>query len=171
VASVPVMQFGGGGFVLSFNFQPGNLGWIKASDRDISLFLQTYGMQAPNSARLHSFSDAVFIPDVMTGYTLAGEDADNAVLQTLDGSVKVALGADQVKLAAGDASFTLSATAAALSVGGSGFTTTPTGTVFAGLVTMPGGATIGGVPFGTHKHNVSGVQTGAGSVVAGGPIP
>lgn len=171
VASVPVMQFGGGGFVLSFNLQPGNLGWIKASDRDISLFLQTYGMQAPNSARLHSFSDAVFIPDVMTGYTLAGEDADNAVLQTLDGSVKVALGADQVKLAAGAASFTLSATQAVLDVSGAGFTTSAAGTVFAGPVTMPAGATISGVPFGTHKHAVAGIQTGAGTVTSGGPTP
>lgn len=159
VASVPVIQFGGGGFVLSFNLQPGNLGWIKANDRDISLFLQTYGAQAPNSMRMHSFSDAIFVPDVMTGYSLAGEDANNAVLQSLDGSVKVSLGAAQLKLAAGGASLVLTGAAATLDVGGAGFTTTSAGTTFAGPVIIEG------VNFGTHVHG--GVT--AGGATTGGP--
>lgn len=99
-ASLPVMQLGGGGFVLSFNLVPGNLGWIKASDRDISLFLQTYQESKPNTNRLHSFSDAVFIPDVMTGYNISEEDSGNAVLQNLSGTVKISLGIGKIKIAA-----------------------------------------------------------------------
>lgn len=100
VASVPVMNFGGGGFVLSFNLNPGDLGWIKASDRDISNFLKSYKQSSPNTFRAHDFSDSVFIPDVMTGYTIDGEDQENAVLQTLDGSVRVSLFPAKLKLTA-----------------------------------------------------------------------
>lgn len=149
IASVPVMQFGGGGCVLSFNLTPGDLGWIKANDRDISLMLQGYKDAAPNTLRKHSFADAVFIPDVMHGLTINAEDASHAVLQTLDGSVRIALWPDRLKLTAGALSMTMG----------------PTETTFAGHVAMPDGASIGGLEFGMHKH--PGVTTGAGT--SGGP--
>lgn len=91
VASIPVLQFGGGGYLLNFPLNPGNLGWIAANDRDISLFLQSYTDTPPNSGRMFSFSDGLFIPDVMTGYTISAGDAGNAVLQNLDGTVKISL--------------------------------------------------------------------------------
>lgn len=100
IASVPVYQIGGGDFLLSFNIKPGDLGWIHASDRDISLFLQSYSQSAPNTVRKHNFSDSVFYPDVMKGYTIAGEDTANAVLQNLDGSVRIALWPTKVKITA-----------------------------------------------------------------------
>lgn len=100
IASLPVIQIGGGGFVLSFNLVPGNLGWIKSNDRDISVFLQSYQQAAPGTNRTHSFSDAVFIPDVMMDYTISEEDAENAVLQSLDGSVKISLGIGKIKISA-----------------------------------------------------------------------
>lgn len=143
VASVPVMQMGGGGVVLNFNLKPGDLGWIKASDRDISLFLQSYKTTRPNTLRVHSFQDAMFLPDVMRGWTLAGEDADAAVLQTLDGGAKVSVKAGQVKLAVGGKSVTVSAAG----------------------TTIVGGLTVDGITFGTHKH--TNVSPGAG--VSGGP--
>lgn len=98
IASVPVLQIGGGGFILSYNLKSGDLGWIIANDRDISLFLQSYSEQKPNTFRTHDFADAFFIPDPMTGYTIAGEDQENAVLQSLDGSVKISLGSDYIKI-------------------------------------------------------------------------
>ena len=91
VASVPVLNIGGGGFFVNFNLPANSLGWIKASDRDISLFLQSYSESRPNTRRLHKFSDGLFIPDVMTGYTIDGEDAQAMVIQNLSGSVKIAL--------------------------------------------------------------------------------
>lgn len=100
VASVPVIQYGGGGFVVSAPIKAGNLGWIKANDRDISLFLQSFKNSAPNTIRKHSFSDAVFIPDVMTGYTIDGADTDNLVIQSLDGSTKISVGDAGIKLIA-----------------------------------------------------------------------
>lgn len=100
LVSVPVFQIGGGGFILNFNLKPGDLGWIKASDRDTSLFLQSYNEQRPNTKRMHSFSDGLFFPDVMRGYTINGEDAENAVLQNLDGTCRVAIWPDRVKITA-----------------------------------------------------------------------
>lgn len=140
IASVPVLQMGGGGFVLAFNLQPGDLGYIKANDRDTSLVMQAYRDNAPNTLRMHSFSDGVFIPHVMTGYTIAGEDADHAVLQSLDGSVKVSLGTDSLKLAAGALSIVIG----------------PSNITLNGPVVMPDGATIGGIAFGTHVHHKNG---------------
>lgn len=98
IASLPVLQLGGGGFIMSFPIAAGNLGWIKANDRDISLFKKTYSDAPPNTNRFHSFSDALFIPDVMTGYTIASEDQGNAVLQNLAGTVKIALFPNKVKI-------------------------------------------------------------------------
>lgn len=92
IAAVPVLQLGGGGFVVSFPISPGDLGWIKACDRDISLFKQTYSEGAgPPTQRLHNFADAMFVPDTMLrGVTIASEDANNLVIQNLAGTVKVA---------------------------------------------------------------------------------
>lgn len=100
VASIPVFQFGAGGFLLSFPIQAGDLGWIVASDRDISLFLQGYTESKPNTVRRQSFADAVFIPDAMRGYAIGEDDQDNAVLQSADGAVKITLSSTTIKIVA-----------------------------------------------------------------------
>lgn len=100
IASIPVLQIGGGNFMLNFNLLPGDLGWIRASDRDISLFLQSYSEEKPNTNRINSFSDSIFIPAIMKDYTIAAEDAEHAVLQNLAGTVRIALWPDKVKITA-----------------------------------------------------------------------
>lgn len=101
IASVPVMQFGGGGFVLRFPLVKGDTGWIKANDRDISLFKKNYNRTTPNTQRLHKFSDGVFIPDTMLrNIAIAGEDAGNAVLQNAAGTVKISLWNTLIKIIA-----------------------------------------------------------------------
>jgi hypothetical protein len=96
LASLPVLSLGGGGYTLNFPLVAGNLGWVMANDRDISIFLQSYAESPPNTNRMFDFADGLFIPDVMTGYTIAEEDAERCVLQNLDGSVKVTLGVDPI---------------------------------------------------------------------------
>lgn len=100
IASVPVIELGGGMFVLSFPLKPGDLGFIKANDRDISLFLQNLSESKPNTFRMHNFSDGVFIPAVLRDWTLDEEDADRVVLQSLDGTVRMAMGNDIIKFTA-----------------------------------------------------------------------
>ncbi|HZZ80041.1 MAG TPA: Gp138 family membrane-puncturing spike protein [Gemmataceae bacterium] len=99
VAAVPVLQMSGGGFMLRFPITPGDLGWIKSNDRDISLFKQTLQQAQPNTQRKHSFEDAIFIPQAAWNLiTLAEEDTANAVFQNYDGSVKIALWNDLIKI-------------------------------------------------------------------------
>lgn len=97
IASVKVITIGGGGFVLTFPLPAGAKGWIKACDRDISLYLQTGGQTHPPSKRFHSFSDGVFIPD-FSSFTIAGEDTEHATLQNQAGTIRIALWADRIKL-------------------------------------------------------------------------
>lgn len=89
LASLPVVQIGGGGFVINFPLKAGDFGYIKANDRDISLVMQSGGMAAPNTVRKHSFEDAVFIPVVDRGFTIA--DPDGVCLQTVDGNTAIVL--------------------------------------------------------------------------------
>ena len=165
VASVPVMMFGGDGVALSFNLKAGDLGWIKANDRDISLMTQGYKDSAPNTLRKHSFQDAVFIPDVMHGLTLDAEDQEHAVLQTLDGSVRVAIWPDRVKISAGSLYGEFGPANITLSNGGAGLVISPSGATAQGHFSFPDGVSIGGIEFGTHRH--TGVQPGGGT--SGGP--
>ncbi len=163
IASVPVLQIGGGGFVMSFPIKTGDLGWIKANDRDISFFLKTYANSAPNTQRKHSFSDAVFIPDsFMKDVTINEEDDDNLVIQSLDGSVRIALWDNQVKI-----------TAPAIILDTA--TTTCTGELIVdGDITSSTGditSTMGDVlaqSVSLHNHIHSGVTTGGGTT--GAPV-
>jgi hypothetical protein len=100
VASVPVLQLGGGGFVVSFPIAVNDIGWIKANDRDISIFKKTYSASSgPPTQRLHSFEDAMFIPDTMLqGVTIAEEDDANLVIQNYAGDVKISWWAGFIKL-------------------------------------------------------------------------
>jgi len=91
IRSVPVFQFGAGGHILSFNLKAGDLGWLKATDRDISLFMQSLRTSAPNTLRKHSFEDAVFFPDPMHGRTIAAEDAEHATFQNMNGTTRLAI--------------------------------------------------------------------------------
>lgn len=96
VQSVPVSQFGGGGYMLNFPLNPGDLGWLKANDRDISIFKQVWGLCSPNTARKHKFSDATFIPVVLVNFLIAAADSSNVVLQAADGSTRLSMGAGNV---------------------------------------------------------------------------
>lgn len=145
IASVPVLLLGGGGHMLSFNLKPGDFGWIKANDRDISMFLQSWSGGPPNTYRMHSFEDSLFIPDAMRGFTVPAGQEEAANLQSLDGSCRVSLGADYVELAAAGGVARIDAT----------------GFHFTG-----GTFIINGINFGTHHH--TGVTVGGG--VTGGPV-
>lgn len=109
IVKIPIFQIGGGGFVLNFPVKPGNMGWIKANDRDISLFMQSEKEAAPNTNRLHTFADAVFFPDAMFDYTIADEDVDRVVFQSNNGSAKISIGTDSIRLKVGAEVLELSA--------------------------------------------------------------
>lgn len=110
IANVPVYRFGGGGFFMRFPIKPGDLGWLKANDRDTSLIMQAGGEEEwPNTRRLHSFSDAMFFPDTFREWVIDGADVDAAVWQSLDGGARIALAAGSITLAIGAVKIEISA--------------------------------------------------------------
>ena len=72
--NIPVFRFGSGQFFMRFPIKPGDFGWLKANDKDISLIMQAQGQQEdwPNTERLHDFSDAMFFPDCVRGWLIDG---------------------------------------------------------------------------------------------------
>jgi Phage protein Gp138 N-terminal domain len=91
IAQLPVFSFGGGGFHINFPLKAGDLGWIFASDRDISLFMQTLTASKPNTMRRKRFGDGWFIPDVFYKYTINGADTNAMVIQSTDGTTRIAI--------------------------------------------------------------------------------
>lgn len=104
-AEVPVQFPGGGGFILVFPLKEGSLGWIKAADRDMSLFLQSYDVQPGNTPRIHCFEDGVFIPDVMHAFKMS--NGDGISIQTTDGANAVTVTDSSVVMKVGAATLTL----------------------------------------------------------------
>ncbi len=100
IKGVPVVTSGAGGFLITFNIQVGDLGWIDASDRDISLFKQSYSQSKPNTKRMHDYADSRFVPDIMTNFTVDDEDGAAMVIQNRDGTVKISLDEDRIKIKA-----------------------------------------------------------------------
>lgn len=135
VSGIPVYRFGGGGFFMRFPIKAGDFGWIKASDRDISLVFQRGGLEDwPNTTRMHKFSDAMFFPDTFKQWVISGENEDKAVWQTMDGETCISLGAGEIKHKVGYVSITVSSSGIA-------------------LVSPPGALTHNGINIGdTHTH-------------------
>lgn len=104
-AEVPTFVMGTGKFALVWPLNPGDLGWIKATDRDMSLFFQHYDAQAGNTPRIHSFEDAIFIPDAMKDFVVV--EPDGVSLQTLDGINSVSVSESGIKLVAGSTTLTI----------------------------------------------------------------
>jgi hypothetical protein len=149
LASIPVLALGCGTACIRFNLKAGDLGWISANDRDISLYMQTLAESAPNTQRLHSFSDAMFIPDKVRGYVINPADsAADIIIQTTDGAVAVTLGASGVNIRG-----------AAINITGA--------VAITGSLAVSGALTNAGIDVGkTHKH--SGVTSGSSNT--GAPI-
>lgn len=101
VVDVEVFSFGGGGFHINFPLGPGDLGWIKASDRDLSNYRASLGESPPASSVTHSFDSSLFLPDVFRKYVIQGEHADEAVFQSVNGTNRVAIGGGRIKIATG----------------------------------------------------------------------
>lgn len=184
IASVPVLALGGGGFSMTFPLKAGDRGWIEASDRDISLYMQSGQAAKPNTLRIHQFSDGRFIPDAFAQYTFDAEDANGMCLQSWDGTQKITINPANVTIKATNialiatqgismqagtgitrtaASITDLATGAVAITGGT-VTLNTTGTVgatFTGPAVVMPNAIINGVTQSTHKH--LGVQTGTGT--------
>ena len=162
VAAVPVYKISSGGFIINFPVKPGDLGWIKANDRDISSFVSTYAMASPNTQRKHSFKDAMFYPQAAWDLvSISEEDSANLVLQNYAGTCKISISETNVTVTAPNgvlfdtpvATFT-----GIIDVQNNNGESTPC-TVNGNIVTN-GDVIASGTSLHTHKHG--GVMTGGG---------
>lgn len=150
IAKVKAQMFGGGGFIMSFPYKEGDKGWVIAGDRDTSLYFQTGAEAPPNTSRIKSFSDGVFIPDNLLEVMFASEDMANFVLQSLDGTIKLTMGTEAITLKFQDNSIVLN-----------GVNTTITGPVI-----INDDLTVNGIVTATEGLNLSG-GTGNTAVLTG----
>ncbi len=167
IASVPVLQLGGGGFVLSFPIIPGDIGWIKSNDRDISNFKRSLTNTTPNTQRQHSFEDSIFIPDsMMRQVVINDDDADSVVIQSIDGTQRVAISATQVTITS-DTLVKIDSPLTEITgqiIGGTNPSYDRTATFNGDITTtgdVVGGSGSGNVSLNTHTHD--GVQPGGGN--------
>lgn len=162
VARVPVLALGSNRFAINFPLQPGDLGWIEASDRDISLYMQSLNEAQPNTLRLHSFEDARFIPDALRNFDV-GDVADDAMtIQVADGTTRITISPTMIHVKSAsnvhvEAAANITYEAATHTFKGPA--------TFEDRTTHLDGATINGIAHETHKHD--GVSSG--SATSGGP--
>jgi hypothetical protein len=186
LASITVLALGGGGVMIGFPVKAGDTGWIDASDRDISLFLQqfkagvanqTSTMLPPNTLRMHSFSDGRFIPDVLCNYVFpeALDPDTDMCIATTDGEAYIALNSATKNITAysqtGNATInlpagTLTAQAMAVSVTSQ---TTLTLAAAGDIVATCESFLINGVPHTTHTHKLANVAAGSETIESEGP--
>jgi hypothetical protein len=188
IANIPVLSLGGGGYHISFPIQPGDLGWIFASDRDLSIFKQNLSMAVPSHGRMRSFSDSFFIPDVFRKYTIQGADTNAMVIQSTNGDTRIAIDGNEIRITApGDVlvdtptatftgnvniqknltvtqntSVTGSATITGATTANGGFTAAS-----GQPCTLPSTATAGGINLNNHGHTqtaVNGQRTSGGMI-------
>lgn len=95
ISSIRVLQMGNAAFSVSLPIKPGDKGWILAADRDVSIF-QNQGLSAgpPNTDRMHSFQDGLFIPDAMSNGNAPAGQGDRVVIGANGGSAFMSFDAD-----------------------------------------------------------------------------
>lgn len=145
---IPVQWPGCQTALIRFNLQPGCLGLLKATDRDITLILQQMAEARPNTLRRHSFSDAFFIPADFREFTEGG--TGDVVIQMRDGANHISMGADDITLTVGSSELSLSGSSLSVTINGVALE-------YTGTALTIGGIDIG--PLHTHTTTSSGNPT------------
>lgn len=110
VSSVRVYQFGNAAFSMSLPIKPGDKGWIMAADRDISTFQQDIDQpNTPNTRRMRSFSDGLFIPDSMGMGDVPAPESDRVVIGAVSGGTILSFDANGFYITVGGVSVTITA--------------------------------------------------------------
>lgn len=96
LTDIPTLMLYGGDFVLSFPIKEGDVGWICAADRNISIFKQTLKMFAPATYEKHRYKDSFFVPNLINSFTINEEDKEAVLISLLDGNTRISIKTDTV---------------------------------------------------------------------------
>ena len=92
VLSVPVGMVYGGGWVFRPIYKAGDIGYVLYLDRDSDAVIAGGAEADPNTERLHSGDDAVFVGGVRTGSNqISGLPSGTLCMGTVDGSVSLSM--------------------------------------------------------------------------------
>lgn len=99
ILSVPVAMVCGGGYTFRPVYKSGDIGMVVYLDRDSDATIAG-GVEAdPNTERLHSGDDAVFIGGILAGNRKVAQFPSGAlVMGTNDGSVFLAIGKSGIEI-------------------------------------------------------------------------
>lgn len=154
---LPVHCPSGGDIVLSFPLKQGDTGWIIAGDRDIALFKQSLTISNPNTNRQHRLAFGFFLPDKVNGINISQDNANDFVIQTLDGATKIVLGTSKVDVVTNG---TLTGTCNSATITASQVdivgNVSITGTLAVSGAATAAEFTAGGIPYSSHVHTSSG---------------
>ncbi len=99
ILSVPVALVFGGGFVFRPVYKSGDIGAVLYLDRDSDAAIAGGGESNPNTERLHSGDDAVFIGGIRAGSKqISGLPSGTLCAGTETGSVYFAIGNDGITI-------------------------------------------------------------------------
>lgn len=92
VLAVPVSMVYGGGWVFRPIYKPGDIGVVLYLDRDSDAVIAGGAEADPNTERLHSGDDAIFLGGVRTGTNqITGLPSGTLCMATVDGSVYLSM--------------------------------------------------------------------------------
>lgn len=97
---IPVQVFGGGEFCLSFPIKQGDIGFLIASDSDISVWKKLLQLFAPATYQKHRYKDGIFFPLILNGFTFSADENNAVLLTSTDGNTKISLKPDYITISA-----------------------------------------------------------------------
>ena len=97
--TLPVCTPCGNGIFASFPLAVGDTGWIIAGDLDPSLFFKSPDSpQRQNTFERHEYRFGFFVPNTIGGYRIDSEDDGSLVIGTKNGSSKVVISNNGLKI-------------------------------------------------------------------------
>lgn len=163
---VPVMFSCAGGFTITHPIKQGDECLVTFSDRCIDLWWQSGGIQDPFDMRKHDLSDgfAFFKPQSQAN-KISDISTENLEIRTDDNACKIQITPSGEIHFIGSKSVFHTPVEMQQTLQVAGASTMQSGMTVNGKSDMSGGAKIGGIEFGTHKHDK--VQSGGSD--SGGP--
>jgi hypothetical protein len=137
------------GLFISMPLSVGDTGWLVAADMDTSGFKETKQPAQQKVYSRHLYQYGFFVPDAINGYTVSDDDSGAIVLSNTNGTTKITIKDDDITI---KSSNTLKINANSVNISSDG----------------NANVTIDGLNFKSHKHLVSGITAGSGSVTSGG---